>query len=57
MGLASFIGTALTAVGRAVGIVAPTVAATGAVAGRTLLGTAGAIVRNPFVQSLAGGFI
>jgi len=55
MGLISFLGGVATAAARAVGIVAPTAVATGTTVGRTLLGTAGAIVRNPFVQSLAGG--
>jgi len=55
MGLISFLGGVATAAARAVGIIAPAAAATGAVVGRTALGTAGAIIRNPFVQSLAGG--
>lgn len=59
MGLISFLGGLATTVGRAAGILAPAAVATGAVAGRTVLGTAGAIAgriaANPFAQSLAGG--
>ena len=55
MGLISFLGGLATTVGRAAGILAPAAIGTGATIGRTALGTAGAIIRNPFVQSLAGG--
>jgi len=55
MGLISFLGGVATAAGRAVGLIAP--AATGAVTtgARTAIQLAGAAVRNPFAQSLAGG--
>jgi len=55
MGLLSFLGGLATTVGRAAGVLAPAAITGTAVAGRTLLGTAGAIARNPFIQSLAGG--
>jgi len=59
MGLVTFLGSALSAVGRAVGVLAPAAVGTGAVIGRTLggtaLATAGRIAANPFAQSLVGG--
>jgi len=52
MGLISLIGSGLTAIGRAAGLVAPLVTTTAA---RTALQTAGRFATSPFVTSLAGG--